>query len=99
MFRKGNELAGEEKAVLRVLPADQCFGLHDTAGGEGHLRLVMQEELIMLNGVAQVGLEHKTIRAVRITVGGVECVPAAGVLGHTGSNGGSAYKRVRVFVP
>ena len=52
LFRERNEAIGHYEAVLWVLPTDQGLYVGDVAGSETCLRLVVQQELVMLDGMA-----------------------------------------------
>src|SRR3954454_1580256 len=84
--------------MLWMLPAYQRFNLHDMASGQIDLRLVVEEKLIMLDGMAQIGSEHQAVRTVAIMLGSVEGVPAAGALSYMGSNYRPPHQRVHILV-
>ena len=54
----GHELRGRHESALRMTPADERLGADDRAGLQIHLRLVVQHELLPLEGAAQAALER-----------------------------------------
>ena len=78
----GQEAAGRQQAAVRVLPADQRFGPDDLARAHVHLGLVVQHELVVEQGVADV-LDALVVAAHAAVLLGIEDVAAvlAGQLG------------------
>src|SRR5208282_3537447 len=66
---KGHEERGARKPSLRVVPAYQCLDAGDFACGEIYLRLIVQHELVSLEGVAQVAFERLALDSLRIHFG------------------------------
>ena len=56
-LRYRNELAGRDRATVRMPPAHQRFGAHDPIGARVELRLIHDAELLALERVAQVPLQ------------------------------------------
>lgn len=54
LFRQANEAVRQQQALLRVLPAQQGLGPDRLAGTGVELGLVVQAELTLLEGLAQV---------------------------------------------
>lgn len=57
LLSEPDELPGRDKTALLVPPADQSFKRCDAARREINARLVMQLEVLLCQGVAQVGLQ------------------------------------------
>src|SRR5580700_4130405 len=77
-----NEMTGRDQAALRMTPADEGLRAHDRTRLEIDLRLVVQHELLLLQGVTQAGLEGLPLECADIHLGLEELVViAATVLG------------------
>ncbi len=61
-FRQRDELGGRHQAPLRVLPAHQGFQPDDPAGIEQHLGLVVNPELVALEGPPEVALRFQALQ-------------------------------------
>ena len=59
-----DELVGRHQPALRVLPADQRLDAGDPPVGEPDLRLVVQHELVVVDGAAQLADQRQAARAV-----------------------------------
>jgi len=57
-FGEGGEGAGRQDATIGMTPADEGFGAGQCPGTERELRLVGQEQLIVLDGPAQFGAQR-----------------------------------------
>ncbi|MCY1330982.1 hypothetical protein D9M69_166320 [compost metagenome] len=55
---QGNELGGEHDAAFRVLPAHERLRTDDAAGAV-HLRLEIQQQVLVLQALAQVGFQPR----------------------------------------
>ena len=62
MFRDRNELIRAEQAELGMFPADQGFDGTNHTGFRNHFRLVMEQELNLLDRVADAGLHRQRLK-------------------------------------
>ena len=60
-----HELAGREQAARRVLPAHERLDADHRAGAQRDLRLVVQDELVLVDRAAQLGEQRERARASR----------------------------------
>jgi hypothetical protein len=72
-----DELVRRDHAVLGVLPADQCLGAEHRTGLGVHLRLVVQNELVLVDAAAQIAGEGEFARVAAVLAGVEEQVPDA----------------------
>ena len=64
----GNEVRRRHEPTLFGRPADQCFHAHEGARLHLHDRLVVQHELVILDGPAQIALEFEPVVHHRLHV-------------------------------
>ena len=81
-----------------MAPAHQRFGAADRAGLEIDRRLVEQLELVLVERVAQLGFDRRSLDRRRFHVGAIEAdAVAAGVLGVIHRRVGAHDQRLRVL--
>src|SRR6267378_617258 len=68
----GDELYGRDQSRFRVLPPDQGLEPRDAAARSIHFRLVVQDELIQLDGLAKLVLEQQGFCNPRIHFRAIE---------------------------
>lgn len=61
VFGDGDEFGGGDESLLGVLPADEGFEAFDVAGLEGDNGLIHEEELVCLEGLAEVVFEVEPV--------------------------------------
>ena len=69
-LREWDEFIGADEATLRMHPAYERFDARDRAGTQVDLRLVIEDELSLVDGPPQIGHESKTPDAVALLVRG-----------------------------
>ena len=77
LLRDRNELRRQNKPERRVIPADQNLAAGHGPADEVDLRLVMQHELVLLHGAAQVVFDHHALDGAGIHVALEELVIVA----------------------
>ena len=82
LFRNRDELVRHHEAPSGVVPADQGLDTDHSAAPYRDLRLIVEDELLILDGLAQVADQTKACRSARVHRCVVERVPEACVLGH-----------------
>src|SRR5687767_75736 len=79
-----------------MIPAHKRFQPHDLEAADGHPRLVMKKEFLIVDGVTQAGFKFKTLRSLSVHIGRIEPIfvsarlfgpikRSTGVLDQTGS--------------
>ena len=96
LFGQGDESIRVEKSVGRMLPADQRFHGIDLPVGEGHLRLVVQDQLVVVDGLAQLGDEAQIAGVVMVLAGVVAHHPGVLRLGHVHGHVGSLQELIDI---
>ena len=95
-LRERDEIARQEQAQLRVLPARQRLGTPHATGRELDLGLEVDLELVAAAIAPQVRQERQARRTVGVDLGGVDAVAAARVLRGVHRDVGAAHERQRV---
>jgi hypothetical protein len=80
-FGQGDELAGREQAMLRVLPAHQRLHPQYPAAVGVDLGLVVQHQLLAVDGAAQLAEQGQPSGAVLVELGVEQHEPGVGLLG------------------
>src|ERR1044071_10064788 len=71
-FRPRQKFARADKAVPRALPAQKSRSTGNAPGPQRDLRLVMQDELVLVDRGPQICIENQACACTPIHVGGVE---------------------------
>ena len=92
-----HEGAGRDQAVLGVLPADQALGAAHAHVVEVDDRLVVDDDLVLQQGVADAAEHAQPALGVLVLLGGVDLVLGLGLLGRVHGDVGAAQQRVGVL--
>ena len=68
-----HDMAGPEQTATRMLPAHQSFIADGPAGAEGHLGLVEQHQLALIDGALQLGEHDEPLGASTVALAPVAC--------------------------
>ncbi len=79
-----------------MIPPQQHLGARDQSAAEVQLRLVMELELVPLDGVAHLHDERELVGRARLVLLAVEAVADAGLLRHVHRHVRMAQERARV---
>ena len=79
-FRTRKEFARADEAVPRALPAQERLRPGNPSGPQRDLRLVVQDELVLVDGGAQIGVEDEACARAPIHIGGIETEDLAAVV-------------------
>jgi hypothetical protein len=61
LFRQLQEITWRQQTALRMIPANQRFDAADTAILQANLRLIEQDKLILVDGLAQLTLQLQAL--------------------------------------
>jgi hypothetical protein len=98
IFGDGNELGGWNQSAIRLLPADQGLDARDLTGDKIYLGLIVQQELIALDGAAQAAFKRLPLHRSEVHFRGEELeIVAAVFLGVVHGGVGILYERFRIL--
>jgi hypothetical protein len=80
VFGKRDELVGGHQSVLGVLPTKERFDTGDAAGRKLGLRLVVDDQLSVVDRTAELARKRQTVRAVLIVLDRVHRVTGVAFL-------------------
>ena len=92
-----DEPGRRDEAPLGMDPADERLDAHDPAGLEVGLRLVVDDELLLLDRAAQLARERQPLGVVRVLLGAVDGRAGVRALGDVHRDVGVLEQRVRVL--
>ena len=72
----GMNRSGRDETAYRVMPPQECLGLHDASGAEIEDRLEVEDELVLRQRVPQVALQIEAVHRVGVHLGVEELVPS-----------------------
>jgi hypothetical protein len=72
-----DELGRRHQTQVRVLPPEQDLGAHDTAGFQVYLGLIMEHELLPLEGIAHACLRIEALENLGVHLWCVKLVVVA----------------------
>ena len=92
-LRERYELDRRQQAARRVLPAHERLHADHAARGQRDLGLVVQDELVLVEGPAQLGQQRQALGRVGVALEVVGLDPRAGLLGLVHGDVGAAQQR------
>ena len=75
------EPARQGQSALRIVPAQQCFNAVNPSGGDVDLRLIVQNELMLVQGTAQTVFERQALRDLAVRLQLIVKIGLSGLLG------------------
>ena len=81
MLRRPDEFVGRQQPMARVQPAHQRLGAENAPAFDSHHRLEMEQQLVVLDGVAQFRHQRQALRVVGVVFRGIHHIATARFLG------------------